>query len=691
MITKGSKYVFEFDAMASENRHFEIRIQQNGGNYENYLLEGASGHLVDTLGTEMKHYKFEFTSAVTDAAPRVAINLGYFDGDKQYDKYEMVKDPETGIIDFVSNQFITLDNFVLKCTYDSGEVIDMLDLDSRPKATLNQVGFYPAQQKQVVFRGDMSSLDGRFSIVNVDTGEKEDFNGFVTTFGTNPTSLEYVGYGDFSSFTKEGTFKIVGNKGSESPVFTISNSVYDNINNDLIMMLYRQRCGEVLGETDDPFAHTACHQELATIYGETTTIDVSGGWHDAGDYGKYVVAGAQTVADLLLTYDRIADSADEIFHYPSYVTGTDSAIPDILEEAMYELDWMLKMQRADGQVYHKVSTKEFPTNNVKPQDDHGQLYVSPVSYAATADFAAVMAMAARTLQSIAPYKATEYSAAASKAYNALSSMTKTSFTNPSDIKTGEYPDSDLDDELSWAAIEMYAISMDTTYLDTFLSNYTKTDELGLGWANVNGFAVVTALQTINPSDERFVTIANKVIEFADELVEISKTDVYNITIKSFEWGSNLSIASNGMVLDFAASLIDYAAEKLGLTDEQASAKYAEYIKVREQQLNYLLGQNACAYCFVTGYGTLTPQHPHHRPSIAANAAMPGMLVGGPDSNFEENGEDQIAKRYCAGHAAAHCWVDNDNSWSTNEITIYWNSPLIFLITAVTYDNIPLLP
>lgn len=657
-ISKKSKYVLEFDAKASYNRKIEVRIQENGGNYENYITEGQGGDVLADLTTEMQHFSFEFTSAVNDKAPRLAINCGHFEGDPLED-----------------GGVITFDNFVLRCTYDSGDKGE--DPLKRPKIKLNQVGFLPNQKKEAVFVGNAGELDARFYVYNVDTDEMA-FSGktkYIELIGVNTKSMEYVGVGDFSALTTPGKYKLITNYYcGESYEFEIydqyAGSEYENLNNDLVMMLYRQRCGEVLGADGDKFAHDACHQEEATILGTSTKVDVSGGWHDAGDFGKYVVAGAQTVADLLMTYERYGD----VFYYDSYVTGTDASMPDILEEAMYELDWMLKMQAPNGEVYHKVTSMNFPDGNVAPIDDHSALVISPTSYAATADFAAVMARAAVILYDLGfTSKSTEYENAATAAYAALENMDMESFKNPEGVSTGEYPDAELYDELAWASIEMFGLTFDSKYYNAYKANYTKTADLGLGWANVNGFAVLRSLEVINDPDvDLYKAGVKKLLAFADELVEIAEKDAYNTTIKTFEWGSNLSIASNGMVLDYALDYVDPTdTERIDL-----------YYETMQDQVNYLLGENACCYCFVTGYGTLCPENPHHRPSVAAGEAMKGMLVGGPDANFDENGNDSIATQYCKGEAPAFCYIDHNNSWSTNEITIYWNSPLIYLMNAL---------
>ena len=100
-----------------------------------------------------------------------------------------------------------------------------------------------------------------------------------------------------------------------------------------------------------------------------------------------------------------------------------------------------------------------------------------------------------------------------------------------------------------------------------------------------------------------------------------------------------------------------------------------YLDTSRSNLHYLLGNNAMGECFVTGYGTVSPEHPHHRPSMSKNQAMKGMLVGGVNSGLE----DSAAKAYCANSPAAKCYVDHWESYSTNEITIYWNSPLTCLL------------
>lgn len=124
-------------------------------------------------------------------------------------------------------------------------------------------------------------------------------------------------------------------------------------------------------------------------------------------------------------------------------------------------------------------------------------------------------------------------------------------------------------------------------------------------------------------------------------------------------GSNMVVADNGILLLMASKV---------LGDDS-------YVDYAADQLNYILGRNAVSYCYVTGYGSQTPENPHHRPSEALGKAMPGMLVGGADGNLE----DPYAKAVLAKIPKERCYVDNAQSYSCNEVTIYWNSPLVYLL------------
>lgn len=145
-----------------------------------------------------------------------------------------------------------------------------------------------------------------------------------------------------------------------------------------------------------------------------------------------------------------------------------------------------------------------------------------------------------------------------------------------------------------------------------------------------------------------------------EYQSISSEMGYQTGIETFSWGSNMSIANAGILLKMADCY-------------EGDVQYAD---TAQFQLDYLLGRNPNGICYVTGFGTAAPMHPHHRPSMAQNQPMPGMLVGGVNSALV----DPAAQQYLADAPPAKCYIDNSGSYSTNEITIYWNSPLVYLLS-----------
>jgi endoglucanase len=383
---------------------------------------------------------------------------------------------------------------------------------------------------------------------------------------------------------------------------------------------------------------------------------VSGGWHDAGDYGRYVVAGAVAAADLLEAYEDFEVAADDMG-----IPESGNGIPDILDEAKYELDWMLKMQDEEsGGVYHKVTCFVFP-ETVNPEEEKDQLYLAPVSQAATGDFAAIMAKASVVYKDFDPTFSTEARLAAEKAWEYLvSDETDKSFKNPEEFETGEYPDKYITDERYWAAVELYLAGKED--MNVYVTKYGKNEKIkhGLGWADVATYADYD-LAKYAQEEMRDMAIEH-ISSLAEEQVEKADKSGYYTTFGSdYAWGSNMAVGNSGQLLYMAANVTG---------DEY-------YAEIARKQLDYLLGTNPLGYCYVTGYGTFAPQNPHHRPSQVKGSAMTGMLVGGPNKNLD----DPYAAAVLSAASPAMCYVDNVQSYSTNEISIYWNSPLIYLLAA----------
>lgn len=635
-LEKGCVYEMSFDAASTAPRDLEYRIQINDGDYHAYNGECVS------LNTEMNHYDYQFTmEEESDPAPRLCFNMGIYEA----------TDPAIG------NHSITFDNLELYCIDESGRASSAAD-SAAPHIMVNQIGYLPGAGKTAVFRGE--DIDTKFSIVDADSG-KSVYDGTVSKASWNEQTGENEAAADFSDFKTPGTYRVVGEKCGESYEFTISDDVYADAFQASVKMLYLQRCGEeVKAENAGDFAHPVCHATEAVIYGTKEKKDVSGGWHDAGDYGRYVVSGAKAVADILLAYEKNPKAFDDAEGIPESGNGT----PDILDEAGYELTWMLKMQDSkSGGVYHKVTCANFP-ETVLPQDETEELILSPISNTATGDFAAVMAMAARVYQKSDASFADKCLKAAKKAMTYLdSAKAGEGFKNPSDIVTGEYPDGDDTDERLWANAELFKTTGDAAYEKALTKLEFTQDMVDLGWAQM-GFYGAFAYLTSDYTNKTYAKgMQDKMMGCIKELSSIAAGDTYQSTAgATYSWGSNMTMANH--------------AELFIMADEiNGNDKFQ---RLAEAQTDYLLGNNTNGYCFLTGFGTVSPKNTHHRPSQVLGKSMEGMLVGGPDSNLE----DPYAQATLSGVAPAKCYVDNAQSYSCNEVTIYWNSPLIYVLSSM---------
>lgn len=620
-LEKDREYRVRFEISCTENRMVEVMLQQNGGSYQCYSWKGVE------LTPETQSFDYIFLmEQMTDENTKFVINCG------------TQGEP-------MGEHTIYLDNVAVS-------VVDNTNYDKKPEEyepgiRINQVGYQPESVKEVVFCDLVGEKE--FSVVNADT-EEVVYTGAVTDEKFTRNTNEINGFGDFTAVKEPGRYYITCGT-QKSYVFTVGEDVYDDLLASTVRMFYLQRCGcEVV---DDIFGHAACHTGLAKIYGTEEEIEVTGGWHDAGDYGRYMVAAAKAVTDLMQAYQSMENGYNDNLGIPESGNG----IPDILDEARYELDWMLKMQAENGGVYHKVSCSQF-SGYTMPEIETGQLYVTPVSTTATADFCASMALAYEVYYDIDRDFADTCLAAAEKAWAFLEANPDLIYDNPKTITTGAYQDTNDKDERYWAAAQMYRATKDAKYMTALEGLQVKN---GLDWSSVGDYGNIALLtmEGIDKSSAIYTKAYDSYIKQADRLKRTATSNTYGTSNSSFNWGSNMTVSNNGVLLGIAYRL----------TGDES------YLVAAQSNLHYLLGTNPVDTCFVTGQGTVSPQNPHHRPSMAKKQAMPGMLVGGVNSSLD----DSIAKSKLKDKPTTKRYIDHKESYSTNEITIYWNSPLVYLL------------
>ncbi|MDU4697844.1 MAG: glycoside hydrolase family 9 protein [Paenibacillus sp.] len=532
--------------------------------------------------------------------------------------------------------------------------------------TVNQLGYPAETAKAFVYAG----TGGGYEIVDT-TSEEIAYRGRTGPAQRDEATGTMVCRGDFGDLRTPGTYQIRLN-GESSAVFTISSNPYADLQQGLLKGFYYFRCGMELEEAfAGPWKHHACHTSEGIVYDDPSLrLDSRGGWHDAGDYGKYTGPGAKAVADLLLAYE----ANPQAFDRPIPLPDSDGQMPDVLHECRYELDWLFKMQDPrSGGAFHKLTTKQFPALDMMPVDDRADLYFLPVSATATACLAGVMAMAARIYRPFDDTFATRCLQAAERAWTWLERTPPhpngPGFKNPSDVSTGEYGDpSDLD-ERYWAAAELYRTTGEASYHVAFRVLAAQPfPKYELGWANMSGYGTIAYLLSAEAgveTDAAWVTaLRNGLIEEADQLARRCAEDGYLTSLRpeDYIWGSNMILMNNAMLLLIAGHF-------------DGGERYRE---LALEHIHYLLGRNVLDFSYVSGFGDRPVNRLHHRPSVAdgVEAAVPGLVSGGPNRNLN----DDYMLEHLQGQPPAQCFADHELSYAGNEVTIYWNSPAVFVVS-----------
>lgn len=550
-----------------------------------------------------------------------------------------------------------------------------------PVVGLNQLGYTPAGIREAMV---MNAGTDSFYIL---AGNKKDivYRARLSDARKSPVSALEARFADFSGIKQPGNYWLLLPGAEEYWPVAIGNNVYETLSAASIKAFYFQRSDmELQPAYAGKWARSAGHTDMQVLIHASaadknrpagTVIASPGGWYDAGDYNKYIVNSGITMGTLLSAYEDFAA------YYNSLkldIPESGNALPDLLDEVLYNLRWMMTMQDpADGGVYHKCTNAAFD-GMVMPGVTKEPRYVVQKSTAAALDFAATMAQASRvfrSFKSLLPGLADSCIKAAVNAWNwaeenpnVLYEQEEMNKRFQPAISTGGYGDRQLEDERFWAAAELLVTTGQTAHVPQLSKTISAIRSLP-GWPQVGMLGIFTLLRHADRiSDQSLLSAARKqLLQLADSLVKardksLSAT-VMGARISDFVWGSSAVAANQGMLL----------------INAYLQTKERKYLDGALSNLDYLLGKNATGYSFVTGVGIKTPMHPHHRPSFAdkIEQPVPGLLAGGPNANAAR--QDKCTYRY---KEAERQYSDELCSFASNEIAINWNAPLVYLSGAV---------
>jgi len=541
---------------------------------------------------------------------------------------------------------------------------------------LNQIGYYPTGPKVAVVTG---AADKSFFITRT-SDEKPLFKGKLgepKQSAYNPVTTREA---DFTSFTMTGEFVLrVPGTGVSYP-FTIKEQVHLPLLKAAIKSYYYQRFSIPLeSRYAGRWSRPANYPQQVVIHPSAaspdrpagTPVPSPRGWIDAGDYNKYIVNSGITTATLLMAYD----DTESLFRTLALdIPESGNTLPDLLDEVLWNLRWMLTMQDpADGGVYHKCTNAEFDAM-VMPDQTTATRYMVQKSTAAALDFAAVTARAARVYSRFStqvPGLADSCRSAALRAWAWAKShpaviydQDKLNREHDPDINTGTYGDGNISDEWLWAAAEVSVLTGNEEYLAR-LELFPRGSDPVPAWNDVRMLAYYTLSKDGNGEVKQ--QARSRIIAKADELLAGLNDSPWHAVMggsgrsSDFVWGSNAVAANQGMLL---------------LKANQLTGNLA-YRQAAMANLDYLLGRNASGYSFVTGYGSKTPMHIHHRPSEADGIVnpVPGLLAGGPNPGRQDK----------CNYATTHpddAYTDDVCSYASNEVAINWNAPLVYVVGVV---------
>ncbi|MCO1340142.1 glycoside hydrolase [Kocuria polaris] len=699
VLEPGVTYGLSFDASSSNGRPVRVVVGDDAPPHT-VLFEQSP-----TLTDEMESYSYTFTPE-TGFATSAGEDLG--SGELSF-QVGGASESWTFCLDNVS--------------FISGVVPGVYTPETGPRVRVNQVGYLPDGPKQATLVTDATSPVA-WKLVNAEgatvTSGKTSPAGIDETAGLNVHEV------DFGTFKKPGKYTLLAD-GDQSYEFAIAPGLYDQLRYDAINYFYPARSGIAIdgsvmvgqpdaeqytreaghvgapgdgsvnqGDRDVPCLTPATEGEY-WMYGDwecNYTADVVGGWYDAGDHGKYVVNGGISVAQLLSTYERTlytptgadADLGDGTLNIPR--DESSNGVPDVLDEARWQLEWMMKMQvpaTADmypGMVHHKVADANWTGLPLMPADDPQERYLHRPSTAATLNFAAVAAQGARLWESYDPTFAAELLAAGNVAWEAAHETPELYAPAPNDnpsAGSGPYDDDNTQDEFYWAAAEMFLTTGDPEFRDYVVSSEYNTADIwtagGFNWFETAALGRIN-LAIVESDIPGRSEIRQSVIDAAERYlawqIEQPFGTAYPGADGQYDWGSNSAILNNQVVMGTA----------FDLTGDQ---RFADGVL---ESMDYLLGRNALNNSYITGYGHHYSKNQHSR--WFANSLEPslpnppnGSVSGGPNS-MTETWDPVIKSLYDDERPCApqFCYVDDIQSWSTNEITVNWNSALTWVASFV---------
>jgi endoglucanase len=534
---------------------------------------------------------------------------------------------------------------------------------------IDQFGYLPDAKKIAVIRNPEVGYDkdesftpgGEYELVNAETGEVV-FKKHVAEWlngNTDASSGDKAWWFDFSSITKDGSYFVLDRaKKVRSNEFNISADVYKEILKQAVRTFFYQRVGFKKEEkyTGKGWADKASHigplqDKNCRVYNDkgnpATERDVSGGWYDAGDYNKYTNWTANYIVEMMKAYLESKEVWTDDYNIPESGNG----FPDLLDEAKWGIDHLLRLQNEDGSMISIVgeSSASPPSSAEEPS-----LYGTPNTSSAL-NSAGAFALASKVYEMMGKSDYSEkLKKAAVKAWNWAEANPKVIFRNndgasgTQGLGAGQQEEDDYGRMMNKleASVFLFDATGETKYRDYFDKNYKESHLIA--WTSVQPWE-----GTVQDVHLYYTTLKNGTKSVADEIREKykqgirgdftmydEKEDPYMAYLKDYTWGSNSvkSVIGNNFL-----NMIYYNVDPLKNKEAMAAAEgYVHYLHgVNPLGMVYLsnmykYGGEKCANEFYhTWFCNGSPEW--DRVGTSTYGPPPGFLTGGPNPSYTWDG------------------------------------------------------
>ena len=561
---------------------------------------------------------------------------------------------------------------------------------------INQLGYLPGSVKVAVYISTEEGADATFMVCDALTGEKV-FRGDAELYDGAVWGMAAAARLDFSGVTEPGGYYIKYGKNRSEP-FRISAGVYEGTADFLLEYIRQQRCGY------NPFLADSCHTYDGMIVDHPTlagtVIDVVGGYHDASDHLRYTATTATSVYQMMFAWEN-APAIYGDYYNSSGLPGS-NGMPDILDEARWGLEWLLKMNPDSGVMFNQVADdrdhRGFRLPNLD-KADYGLGPYRPVYFvtgkpqglaqfknrtegvASTAGkFASVFAAGARLFAGIDPAFA---KVMASKAVDAF----EFGLTDPGATQTAcnvspyFYEEDNYVDDMELAAWELYTLTGDQAYLDQ--ADYWGTLEPYTPWIEKDTARHYQFYPFVNlghaglaMSETRF---SQKYIDFMRKGLDlINRRDAYDVfQVKiPFVWCSN--------------NYVSAALTQCRLYREATGDKRFDYMEAAMR--DWLFGCNPWGTSMICGLpaGGDYPLYPHSAVTVYLGQTTTGGLVDGPVyRGIYESRKGLTLTRpdsYAPFQNGNLVYHDDVGDYSTNEPTLDGTAGLSYYLSSLEEEG-----